>query len=446
MRNEQRFCQGWLSPRYLLLMAVGGVSALLYLRDYTIDTYLQVFFPLFGLYMLALVAVFRKRVRASYLPLIIGFAVVFRLILVFSPLVLSTDLYRYVWDGRVQRAGLNPYRYPPEAEALTALRDTEIFPRINRPWLPTIYPPAAQMFFALSTTVFPDSISGMKALLMLFDLATLWLLVRLLKTTGSDPDRVLVYAWSPLVLFELAGSGHVEALMLPFVLLALLARRQDRPIVAGAALGIATLSKLYPAVLFPTLWRRRDAYFPLAFGATVLLGYLPYASGVGDRVAGYLPRYFGPWEDFNVGLRHWLAVLLTPFTPSPRLTAMLLLTAALLTTALAVSRGDDVIRRAYVMATAYLLLLPTSFYPWYLVWLLPFLCIYPAWGWLYLSGTIALSYLEYVKGTQALLPGVRMLEFLPCYALLLMQAVWCRSTAGIGTAGIATVLYRNGVR
>ena len=327
-----------------------------------------------------------------------------------------------------------------------ALRDTEIFPRLNRPWLPTIYPPAAQMFFALSTTVFPDSISGMKALMMLFDLATLLLLIRLLKTTGSDPDRVLVYAWSPLVLFELAGSGHVEALMLPFVLLALLACQRDKSILAGAALGMATLLKLYPAVLLPALWRRRDMRFPLAFGITVLLGYLPYVSGAGGKALGYLPRYFGHWEDFNVGLRHWLTVLLTPFTPSPRLTAMLLLAVILLAVALAVSRWDNILWRAYVMASAYLVLLPTSFHPWYLVWLLPFLCLYPTWGWLYLSGTVSLSSLEYVEGSQALLPGVRMLEFLPCYALLLTQAVWCRSTVGIGTAGIAAVLYRNGVR
>jgi hypothetical protein len=412
----------WKNPRLLLLAAVGSVSTPLYLQDFTLATYLWVFFPLCGLYVLALVAILRKRTNVSYLPLIIGFALVFRLILVFSPLVLSSDLYRYVWDGRVQRAGLNPYRYPPEAEALTALRDTEIFPRVHRPWLPTIYPPAAQMFFALSASVFPDSISGMKALLMLGDGATLLLLVRLLKRTGSDPDRVLVYAWSPLVLFELAGSGHVEALMLPFVLLALLACRRDQPLLAGAALGIATLVKLYPAVLFPALYRKRDVRFPLAFGATVLLGYLPYAPG--GKFLGYLPGYFGHWEDFNIGLRHWLTVLLTLVTPHPRLTAMLVLTAVLLAVALSVDRRADVCRGAYVMAAAYLILLPTSFHPWYLVWLLPFLCLYPSWGWLYLSGAIALSYLHYVEGAQP--PDVRLLAFLPCYALLLAQAVWRR--------------------
>jgi hypothetical protein len=125
---------------------------------------------------------------------------------------------------------------------------------------------------------------------------------------------------------------------------------------------------------------------------------------------------------------------------------MLLLVAMLLAVALAVSRWDNTLWRAYVMASAYLALLPTSFHPWYLVWLLPFLCLYPTWGWLYLSGAVSLSSLEYVEGAQALLPGVRVLEFLPCYALLLIQAVWCRSTTEIGTVGITAGLHRNGVR
>ncbi len=192
------FRQHWTSARIFLLLAVGSVSTLLYLQDFTIATYLWVFFPLFGLYGLAVVIVFWKRPgSSSCLILIVGFAVVFRLIVLFAPLVLSSDLYRYVWDGRVQRAGVNPYRYPPEAEALAALRDTTIYPQIIRPVLTTIYPPAAQMFFALITTIVPDSIRGMKAFMVLFDLVTIGVLIRLLKTNGSDPERVVLYAWSP---------------------------------------------------------------------------------------------------------------------------------------------------------------------------------------------------------------------------------------------------------
>jgi hypothetical protein len=243
---------------------------------------------------------------------------------------------------------------------------------------------------------------------------------------------VLLYAWSPLVLFELAGSGHLEALMLPFVLLALLARTKGRAVLTGAALGVATLMKLYPAVLFPALYQRRDIRFPLAFGLTVLLGYAPYVAGAGIKVIGFLPGYIQPPEDFNVGLRYFLSLALAPFAASPRLLSMLLLATCLLFFALRLILKEeplDPCRKGYLMAGAYMLLLPTSFHPWYLVWLLPFLCLFPSWGWLYLSAAVSLSYLTYTNEHLDFPLTLRFAEFLPLYLLLLFQALWHRRTA-----------------
>ncbi len=352
---------------------------------------------LFCLYLLALVSILKKRSRSSSLGVILGFAILFRTTLLFMPQVLSSDIYRYVWDGRVQSAGINPYAFPPAADALGFLRDERIFPFINRQWAPTIYPPGAQILFAGMYQLFPDSIVGLKFIMLCFDLATIALIVQLLKRAGIDPDRVLLYAWSPLVLFELAGSGHLEALMLPFVLLALLARTKGRAALAGGALGVATLIKLYPAVLFPALYQRRDFRFPLAFGLAILLGYAPYVAGAGIRVIGFLPDYIQPLEDFNVGLRFFLSLAMAPFVTSPRILSMLLLATCLLLFALRLILKEDQLdpyRKGYLVAGAYMLLLPTSFHPWYLVWLLPFLCLFPSWGWLYLSGHLAL--LSYV--------------------------------------------------
>jgi hypothetical protein len=326
----------------------------------------------------------------------------------------------------VQRAGINPYRYPPEAEALAALRDTAIYPHIIRPGLTTIYPPVAQMLFALMTTIVPDSIRGMKAFMVLFDLVTIGVLIRLLKANGHDPERVVLYAWSPLVVFEFAGSGHVDALMLPFLLLALQARLAARPGSAGVLLGLATLIKLYPAVLFPALYSPRERRFPIGFGAALVLGYLPYVAGAGTRVLGYLPEYFGPWEDFNGGLRYFLTLALSPLTASARSIALGLCAILLLWVALVVIRRsavDHPIQRASYMMSAYLLLVPTTFHPWYVIWLLPCLCFYPSWGWLYLSGAIALSYLAYLQSYPIVPIGMHLLEFLPFYVLLLAQGM-----------------------
>lgn len=434
---------GWRNRSFILFAGVGSVSTLLYLLNFRLAPFLEhlgiidpkqgavavypyLFFLLFAFYGLALATVLKKPSGPPLLGLILGFAILFRVALLSSPPVLSSDMYRYIWDGRVQVAGINPYLYPPSAHELIPLRDQEIFPHINRQEAPTIYPPGAQTLFALIATIVPDNITALKAIIILFDIGTILLILRVLKKTGVRQDRVLLYAWSPLVIFELTGSGHLEALMLPFVLLALLARMDNKSVLAGTALGIAALIKLYPAFLFPALYKRRDRGFPLAFGATILLGYLPYLYGAGGKVLGFLPSYFGPWEDFNVGLRHFLTLALAPLTASPRLVAMVFLTALLAAVAVYIGRqgrGEEFLWRGYLMVSAYLLLLPTSFHPWYLIWILPFLCLYPSWGWLYLSGAITLSYLKYIETSPGVAFGIRLLEFVPLYVLLGVQAV-----------------------
>jgi hypothetical protein len=267
----------------------------------------------------------------------------------------------------------------------------------------------------------------MKAGMLLFDLATIGILIRLLKTTGHAPERVILYAWSPLVVFEFAGSGHVDVLMLPFLLLAVQARLARWPGVSGVLLGLATLTKLYPVVLFPALYTRQERRFPLSFGATLVLGYLPYVFGAGTQVFGYLPGYFGPWEDFNGGLRYFLTIVLTPLTAAARSMATGFCIALLLGVAYMVSRrppGEDWVQRAAYMIAAYLLLVPTTFHPWYVIWLLPSLCFTLSWGWLYLSGAISLSYIAYTQEYPVVPPGIQLLEFLPLYCLLLAQVVW----------------------
>jgi hypothetical protein len=440
----------------VLLTGVGTLSGLLYALNFRLaplydhlgltaragdprGAYPFLYLTLFALYGIAAAAVFRKRHGESYLGLIVGLAVLFRAALLLASLVLSDDLYRYIWDGRVQRAGINPYLYPPSAPELAALRDEHVYPRINRPEAPTIYPPGAQMLFVAIATLFPDSITGMKGIMILFDLGTMILIIRLLKKKDIDPDRVLLYAWSPLVIFELAGSGHLEALMLPFVLLALLAGIEGKSFLAGTALGTATLIKLYPAALLPALHRRGDRVFPLVVAATIFVGYLPYVTGAGGKVLGFLPGYFATEEDFNVGLRDVLAFALGPFTASARPVAILLVTALLASVALFLARrgqDGDVLWRGYLMVTAYLLLLPTSLHPWYVIWILPFLCFFPTWGWLYLTGAIALSYVKYLHEPELLPLGIRLVEFVPLVALLIVETLWHRRAATHAAKGM----------
>ena len=172
-------------------------------------------------YALAVWSVWHGPSSRRIIIAIAGVAALMRLPVICMPPYLSSDVYRYVWDGRVAAAGINPYRYVPADPHLAALRDPEIFPHINRSnYAPTIYPPAAEAIFFAVTRV-SETVSAMKAAMVAFEVVTFILLVRLLAAEGLPTGRVLVYAWHPLPLWEFAGSGHIDAALIAFVALAL---------------------------------------------------------------------------------------------------------------------------------------------------------------------------------------------------------------------------------
>lgn len=273
-----------------------------------------------GLTYLAAVAVVRQQPVRRALPLLLLVAGLARVITFATPPLLSTDLFRYVWDGRVQAAGINPYLYLPAAPELAALRDQgegwgAIYPHINRAdTARTIYPPAAQALFALLGQAWP-SIWGVKAAMLAFDLVAMGAAFLLLRTARSPPELLLIYAWNPLPLWEFGGAGHIDAAAVAFTGLALVFAAWQRRGWAGAALGLAILSKLLPLALVPAIWRRWDWRAPLAAAMVIAAGYAVYARA-GWRVLGYLPGYAD--EEGVAGHGAFLVRLLAQLGPVPR--------------------------------------------------------------------------------------------------------------------------------
>jgi len=322
-----------------------------------------------------------RKVRGA-LPAVLLFAVLLRVSILFAPPYLSDDIYRYVWDGRVQAAGINPYRFVPDSPELESLQDDVIYPRINRRYYaPTIYPPVAQFIFLAATRV-SESVAWMKTVMIGFEALAVWGLTRLLVALGMSPERVLIYAWNPLSIWEFAGSGHIDTAAIAFLVLALCARRRNFSAFTGITLGCATLIKFYPAVIFPALYRRWDWKMPAGFAATALLGYLPYAK-VGWRVLGFLPGYIQE-EGLKSGERFYLWNLVQKAWPVPWFDGVWYL-AIMSILLLAVAgwlmfrepRGDhDFLVHATLLASLCAVLL-SPHYPWYFAWVLPLLVVVP---------------------------------------------------------------------
>lgn len=361
------------------------------------------------------------------LAMILAIAALLRLPVLMAPPYLSTDIYRYIWDGRVEAAGINPYRYIPVDPHLEPLRDAEIFPQINRSgYAPTIYPPLAEGIF-LAVTRLGESPTTMKAAMVGFEAIAIALLLRLLASAGMPPGRVLVYAWHPLPLWEFAGSGHIDAALLALGVLALSARRAGRAWLAGVALAGAALIKLYPAVLLPALWRRRDWRLPAGFALTVVLGYLPFI-GAGWAVLGFLPGYAAEEGFSTAGAGFYLLSLIRSVPALAGLPTLAYLAAAGAALAALGARillrggDDDEFTSAALLATAFTILV-SPHYPWYFAWLIVFACLAPRLPLLWLTIASLLLYLVPV-GAQLVRDNHRLLVESAIYGPFAALAVY----------------------
>ncbi len=290
-------------------------------------------------------------------------AAVWRVPLLAAPPRLSTDVYRYVWDGRLQRLGEDPYRVVPDDPAVAHLH-TPLTRQLNNGWVPTIYPPGAELFFRAVTAV-EESTRAMKGALVLCDGLVVLVVLRVLAVAGLSPWWVLAYAWNPLVALEGAGNGHVDLLGTLALATTAWAVVRKRRTVAALAFACAVAVKLLPIVLVPLLWGRirvRDALAGLVLLAAL---YLPFVHE-GVVPLGSLPAYLAAWR-FNGPLFG----ALVPYA-SPRMLAGLAAVAGLAVAAWARARfPDDPAAWGWPVATA--LVLAPSVYPWYLLWVTPFL-------------------------------------------------------------------------
>ena len=426
----------------IALMVCGTVSFCLYhwARDLHrfiqgISGYTALFIAQFTLYLLAAFFVLRQRrpsTRARewlLAAMVFLLAAAFRFDLVTERPYLSSDVYRYIWDGRVQAAGINPYHYIPSAPELASLRDEHIYPNINRrDYDSTPYPPGAQLIFFGAYVLKKSSVTAFKSLLSLLDLISIVAVMMILFRTGLPPAQAIIFAWHPLLIYEGAHSGHIESAFIVFLALALLAWQYRAPTLTGVALALATLIKYYPALLLPAflLARGADPVGPgetkaaavgwktalspanlkslispsnskllLSFVITIALVHLPYLLG-GTAAAGSLENEFNEEGFTGSGERYFLVVLLRQWLPMPTnlFLAVVLLTFlafALWWLAQRKTNAAEVARAAVALIGLYFFL-TTPRYHWYYAWILPFLCFAPRPAWLYLTGATVLLY------------------------------------------------------
>ncbi len=386
---------------------------------------------------------------------IITIGAIIRFSMMTSTPILEDDFYRYLWDGGVLANGSNPYAYSPE-EILNAKNDFDPVPsslrqlaeesgpviaRVNHPHLRTIYPPVAQAFFALAHYLSPWSLFTWRLVLLFFDSVTLYLLVIVLQRLRLPLLWSVLYWWNPLLVKETFNSGHMDVLVLPFVLGAILLAARGGFVRAAFTLAIAAGVKIWPVTLLPLLLRPVYKNPRVLVPALSLFGFVVCLMSVPILTPGLDPRsgfsaYGEYWEmnDALFMLIAWGTKLLSSLTGilanQERIVSRLLVLAVFTGWSVWVTLREGPLdlaglsKRSLMIVAALFLISPTQF-PWYYLWILPFLTIHPRSSLLLLTALLPLYYLRFyfkaVDNIKAFDTGIVWIEYVPVWLLLIRE-------------------------
>lgn len=341
----------------------------------------------------------------------------------------SDDMARYRWEGLAQLAGHDPYREAPDDPALAPLAarfaDHEA---INHPDWPAIYPPGMQLWQRAVASISPSplafKLSFLGAEALLFAALLAWL-----KARGLPPARLLLFAWSPLAIYSTALEGHHDVVAVTALVAGLLALECRRPTIAALLVGVALLTKGFAFAALPALalCGRADADLPESPRAAVIpprcwlaaLALVALVSAPFVGQGGPLPSLlrFGAELRYNDSLHALLADLAGESASRP-LAALAWIGGAVLVLR---RSAPDTARRVALLLAGLLLLLPTV-HPWYLMALLPLLCVFPWWGWMALTAGSCLTWLAHLEisatGQWVEWHGLKLPEYAPLFAWL----------------------------
>jgi alpha-1,6-mannosyltransferase len=335
------------APAYLIALAIAGIAYFLAIREFFVTPKFSRYVVLIGLVLAAL----------WHIPFLL------------SPPGSDDDVHRYVWDGRVQRLGYNPYTVIPSDPAFSALHTSETR-TLNNPEVPSPYPAGAQLFFRAVTAIY-ESTSAFKVAFAACELVIVLLLLAELRRLGQGEHWVLAFAWNPLLVTCVARSGHIDILGALLLLISAAAlQRHWRPL-AAIAFGLAVAVKFLPIVLTPLYWRRvrvRDGFVALLIVGLLYVPFLRHGSVPTGSIGVFVQRF-----RFNDPVFGTLERIM-----SPQVAAGLAVFVGLVTAAVLRKTHDEEISFEFAWPMAATLLCAPVVYPWYLLWLLPFVRTVPS--------------------------------------------------------------------
>lgn len=386
MSKSQKFYFALYILIYIILL-----SLFAFLRVKPISSFTFIYISSSVVFILISWQILKQDLTANFIYVLLALAVIIRL--AFIPLhpIGSDDYYRYVWDGKVQAHGINPYAFAPNDTALNSLHD-EILPKlVNHPEMKTIYPPLTEIIFYFSFLIGGDSFVGLKILMFIFDFLTLFGLYLIIKKQNLPLRNILLYALGPLIIFQLFIDAHADGFGLPFLIFSIYFYLDKKKIGSYIFLGLSICIKPLGLIIIPIYFiseqklidRLKPVIIPLLICG---LFYLPYTfTGTPFQA---LMKFTENWT-FNGVVFNTLDYFIHDNQISRLLCALLLI----ITYLPVVLSKKDLLSKIYISIFLLFIFSPVV-HPWYVVWLGLLLPVIPRW-----SGIIFTSLISFTAFT-----------------------------------------------
>ena len=452
--------------------------------DRPIIPYLAIYLSLSLLFFVTCYMVLKKEENQFIFRTVIIMGLLFRIAILPAQQIQEDDVYRYLWDGKVLANKINPYKYSPsevhgfkelriqqpeiyyeiydekaesELEKLSALKwetpqSLKYLERVNHPGVPTIYPPMAQYVFAAVHFIQPDSILAMRIAFFIFDLITFCFIIGILNKLRLNKNLCVVYFWCPLIIKETFNSTHLDIIGISFLCGSMYFLICHWHSLATFFLALGFLGKLYPAILFPLYLKhfyknslkKGIAPWPLLFlnlglfVGIIILGYIPFM-GIGLEMLEGLKAYSLYWQS-NDSIFACLVFLFKKLIGGlsnmsvmsnslPVFLSKLTVVCILMGTLVYLLFKDDLmyeepqklLKHFFILMALVFLLSPIQ-NPWYLCWVVPFLCFFPSRSWILLTGLSGLYYIDFYFDYQEIQSWSKWtpwFEYFPFYLLLI---------------------------
>lgn len=329
--------------------------------------------------------------------LCICFGILSRISLLSVEPIASDDIYRYLWDGKVQAHGLNPYEYAPDDSVLSSLHSTVLPEKINFPHMKTVYPPFAEWVFLSSYAMFGESITGFKVLIFLSEAASIWLLLVLMSRLRIPQRNIALYALCPLPIMQFMIDGHLDALGFPLLLAFLLLWFNNHKTRALLSYALAALVKLFPFYFLPSIVsvaREKGIRVILIPLVICFAAYVPYVLSHGS-----------PFESLGIYTTNWTAnSLLLELTywifKDNQIAHYVMGGLSILYLGIMFAIRAPLLRKMYLTMLGMLLLSPTV-HVWYVTWIALLLPLYPRWSGVAFVALVSLATFPVIKYIHA---------------------------------------------